>query len=202
MKKQIIGALAMALCSLNAGAAQATDFTVHWSGDNFGNGATAIGLFDIDTSVGPDLGGSENPHALPDPAFQILSLTVTGTAGGAGDGTYSEADFASYVFAAFSPLDYTKELIGQPMTNGCSFGDLTASCREGPSGDFNLFPSDNAPVGTDYFTLTTVDGKNLNVTSIAPSAVPEPSAWAMMLAGFGMIGFVARRRQNVSVTYA
>lgn len=34
------------------------------------------------------------------------------------------------------------------------------------------------------------------------AAVPEPATWLLMLAGFGMIGFVARRRQNVSVTYA
>jgi hypothetical protein len=33
-------------------------------------------------------------------------------------------------------------------------------------------------------------------------AVPEPSTWAMMLAGFGLIGFASRSRQNVSVTYA
>lgn len=35
-------------------------------------------------------------------------------------------------------------------------------------------------------------------------AVPEPATWALMLAGFGMIGFAARRRQSVktNVTYA
>jgi hypothetical protein len=33
-------------------------------------------------------------------------------------------------------------------------------------------------------------------------SVPEPTTWAMMLVGLGMIGFAARRRRNVSVTYA
>jgi PEP-CTERM motif len=33
-------------------------------------------------------------------------------------------------------------------------------------------------------------------------AVPEPSTWAFMLAGFGMIGGVLRRRRNVSVSFA
>lgn len=34
-------------------------------------------------------------------------------------------------------------------------------------------------------------------------AVPEPATWAMMLMGFGMIGFAARnRRAKVRVTYA
>lgn len=34
------------------------------------------------------------------------------------------------------------------------------------------------------------------------AAIPEPATWAMMLVGMGMIGFAARRRQNVSVTFA
>ena len=36
------------------------------------------------------------------------------------------------------------------------------------------------------------------------AAVPEPATWAMMIFGFGMIGFAARRkhRQTVRVTYA
>lgn len=33
-------------------------------------------------------------------------------------------------------------------------------------------------------------------------AVPEPTSWAMMLVGMAAIGFAARRRRNVSVTYA
>ena len=32
--------------------------------------------------------------------------------------------------------------------------------------------------------------------------VPEPAAWAMMLAGFGLVGSAMRRRQKVAVTFA
>jgi len=40
--------------------------------------------------------------------------------------------------------------------------------------------------------------------SLITAAVPEPASWAMMLAGFGMVGFAARRRSKPSfkVTYA
>jgi len=41
---------------------------------------------------------------------------------------------------------------------------------------------------------------NISVSAVAP--VPEPATWAMMLVGLGAIGFMARRRQNVSVAYA
>ena len=32
--------------------------------------------------------------------------------------------------------------------------------------------------------------------------VPEPAAWSMMLAGFGLVGSAMRRRQKVAVTFA
>lgn len=35
----------------------------------------------------------------------------------------------------------------------------------------------------------------------SPAAVPEPSAWVMLVAGFGAIGFAARRRKT-AVTFA
>lgn len=36
----------------------------------------------------------------------------------------------------------------------------------------------------------------------ATTGVPEPAAWAMMLAGFGLVGSAMRRRQKVAVTFA
>jgi hypothetical protein len=38
--------------------------------------------------------------------------------------------------------------------------------------------------------------------SATPTAVPEPETWAMMLAGFGAIGYAMRRRQHVRVSFA
>ena len=49
---------------------------------------------------------------------------------------------------------------------------------------------------------------NLNLASYTPhftamaGAVPEPSTWAMMILGFGGIGFMAYRRRNPSVAVA
>jgi hypothetical protein len=48
---------------------------------------------------------------------------------------------------------------------------------------------------------TNVNGK-FKLLSDATPAVPEPATWAMMIAGFGLIGASMRRRQKVSVTYA
>jgi len=39
-------------------------------------------------------------------------------------------------------------------------------------------------------------------TPDTPNAIPEPATWAMMVGGFGMLGFAARRRVKPTVTYA
>ena len=43
-------------------------------------------------------------------------------------------------------------------------------------------------------------GAALTVGSNATSAVPEPATWAMMLVGFGAIGFAARRRVSTKTS--
>jgi hypothetical protein len=35
---------------------------------------------------------------------------------------------------------------------------------------------------------------NLNISLVGPEPVPEPAAWAMLLAGFGLVGAIQRRR--------
>ena len=60
--------------------------------------------------------------------------------------------------------------------------------------------SDN--VDASAYSLAFSDGitqslssPNLEAPSV-PSAVPEPTTWALMLAGFGLVGFVLRKRQS------
>ena len=176
-----------------ASTANAAIFTVTWSGAQFENAASAIGVFDIDTSLFPDLAGAQPTNPVGT-GFSIISFTVAGSAGG--NGSFTQADFGSFYFAAFSPLNYSQQLIGQTMSNGINFGSFGAGYG-GPSGDFNLFGvNPSAPSGTYYFQLTTSGGDNLWVTSIAPGTVPEPASWAMLIAGFGLTGAALRRRRT------
>ena len=55
------------------------------------------------------------------------------------------------------------------------------ACRDAP-----FAPIPNAPQHTIFFDA-------LGVT-----AVPEPETYAMLMAGFGLLGFVARRRKRRS----
>ena len=52
-------------------------------------------------------------------------------------------------------------------------------------------------------TWTLASNGTLSFANGAPVvAVPEPGEWALMLSGFGLIGFIALRRKNTSMTFA
>ena len=70
-------------------------------GAGFGNDASAIGHFDIDTAAFPELGGIQTAPELPNPDFQLLDMTVSGAM--EGNGSSTESDFAAFTFAAFRP---------------------------------------------------------------------------------------------------
>ena len=72
------------------------------------------------------------------------------------------------------------------LTNGRVF--FTATDGEAAIGGFRFLSSQNA-LETDNISFT--------------AAVPEPATWAMMLMGFGAVGYSMRRRKtNVRVAYA
>lgn len=64
--------------------------------------------------------------------------------------------------------------------SGVAFGGLAKSIDFGGTANFVVYD-------------------NITFGSVNPGGVPEPAAWAMMLAGFGLVGGAMRRRQaNVS----
>lgn len=71
------------------------------------------------------------------------------------------------------------------------------SCDYGNTAKIGL----QLPSGTNF---TSDSGVFLAGLNPVVGSVPEPATWAMMMLGFGMIGFAARRRskQTVRVTYA
>lgn len=196
MIKNIKFSAIFALLMLGASTSALATFVnidVTWSGASFGNGASATGFFTFDDAFFPEV-LSENPYSLPNEAVTAASLSVVGTAGGVGDGIWGIADFIGFVFFTPAPLDLGTELIGQSIGGGLFFGGDPLSS----TGDFNLFGAGGSvPYGVNYFTLVTVSGEMLRVTSMSPSAVPVPAAaW---LFGSGLIGLigVARRKAHV-----
>ncbi|WP_242140066.1 PEPxxWA-CTERM sorting domain-containing protein [Sphingomonas sp. TREG-RG-20F-R18-01] len=60
----------------------------------------------------------------------------------------------------------------------------------------------SAPTTLTFAALGTSDSRGGYIDSVSLSAVPEPASWAMMIAGFGMMGFALRNRANAKVAYA
>lgn len=78
---------------------------------------------------------------------------------------------------------------------GASLGSYSF---DGTTGSTNHF-FDNVAAGTYAYVVTGfasgTDGGSYTISSTI-SAVPEPSAWALMIAGLGMIGFISHRRRQ------
>lgn len=68
--------------------------------------------------------------------------------------------------------------------------DITA-----PAGSFTQF---DGSLDNDYFSGVVTNVRYVNQLS----AVPEPASWAMMLTGFGMLGWAMRRARRQTVRYS
>lgn len=70
--------------------------------------------------------------------------------------------------------------------------------------DSLTFAVSDVDAGDNNFDFTQgVAGSLTNVgTGPTVSAVPEPATWAMMVLGFGIVGFGLRKRKAVNVSYA
>lgn len=79
--------------------------------------------------------------------------------------------------------------------------DFTAIARESDLisevTSFDLFGSQNASFGfinSETYLQTSFTTTSVQASIMALPAVPEPASWALMIAGFGVVGRVLRRR--------
>lgn len=200
-------ATAMALAS---GAANAASFNVVVNGTANPFLAGAASGLTISTNGNVDTAPAESPVAVAVTAGQTLSITASGSVGNCpgcfspdpngGSPTTSSAIDPSSTYTTFVngysnlPLN---SLVG--VFDGINGGNVF----EIGAND----PSIVVPVGATELYLGTVDGWQWNnnvgsfkVTITNTAAVPEPATWALMLVGFGMVGFAMRKRAQVNTT--
>lgn len=170
---------------------------------------------------GFDAGSYAGPIDLQDPNTRIYFnefYECSGTfSDGCGSGPPYSFDF-SYTQPNFiSPVNFDLQP-GESFE--WLFGTFTPTGGNAPAGTYAFFnagafiqiynPGDIGDPNDDQFdniTLAqTCPGQNMACAFTrdilaAPGGVPEPAAWAMMLAGFGLVGSAMRRR-NTRVTFA
>jgi len=145
-----------------------------------------------------------NPAYLQDgPRSRIVNLTGDGS-GNNGDVTTFETTFSLTGFDAANATISGQTLfdnVGTISLNGNQIGGTTSGFGSlSPFGtNANFFV---AGLNRLDFTLTNQGGPQafqvagLTVTAAATGAVPEPTSWMLMVAGFGLVGFAARSRKS------
>ncbi len=135
-----------------------------------------------------------------------LSVTVTGSTGGGGDGTFSLADFDAVLFDTSSTaLNLGQQLIGQTTSspNGKTWGqddpkDPLSSPAAFYTGDFQLFGKTGsaAPYGIYPFQVSTDHGNNdgMQLVSFASANIPEPGILGLM--GIGALAWVGTSQKR------
>lgn len=139
------------------------------------SGPSGTAVFQLDSNPTPN---SSQTFIGSD---QFSFSNVAGTFGGIA-GTASTISFGNGIFASLSIV-----------APNLGFTQFTAPTL------FTGSPSSPTFL-TGTFTLINPFFGNgtLTISPVAAGAVPEPATWAMMLAGFGAIGFAMRRRSKVA----
>lgn len=203
MKKTLIAASVLALGFSSAPVLAATTYTENfnqpfptWESGWFGQQTNAQNCY----GVGADRGN--NPDGL-----WIASATSTGcgtapvtvkfNAPFASSLTSFSLDVASYVSSTLAFYDASGNLISSTAV----FDTFGAMSTPGVYAHYSV--SSLTGIGGFSFSGNATGNTSIdNLVAIAgvAGAVPEPATWAMMLAGFGMVGFAARRRASVKTT--
>jgi hypothetical protein len=189
---------------VSAGAAEAAIivYEATWSGEEFGNTATATAFITVNTGFLDNPG--DNDCFFGDPGCAITNVVLTVSDASVGNGTFTTSDFDDYFFNWNTALNLFANLFGQPQDVGGPWGT-----HEGQPGfveeahDFNLFADfgSGAPDGTFFFELTTAegDGDSMYLTSFNPIEVQAPEPATLLLLGAGVGAAAVRRRLKTHV---
>jgi len=160
------------------------------------------------------LPGGHSIHTLyivPAHSSLVTPLPSSSVLSGDGDENFdirltSGNTFGSIGFDVYSN-QYGPRIVSLYAADNSLLGTFSATQPHNSLGFFGLVSTSaiayaKTTVDRGWVQNTAID--NVQIGSLAPlsSAVPEPSIWALMIVGFGIVGASMRRRPLVRVTYA
>ena len=182
--------------------------------DSMGNSGTNYGVSFSNTSLGiidADAGGTGNIANEPSPSTVLFfldskSATLNYAAGFTTGFSFYYTSSTDATVNVWSGLNATGVLLGQ-ITVSAQFND---SCTGDPTGSFCNWTAagvsfDGTAMSIDFGgTANQTAYDNITFGSDKPGnpGVPEPASWALMLAGFGMVGGSLRRRAQIGMLFA
>lgn len=154
------------------------------TGNGFGTNGTAL------------VGNATGSFAGLDGTFaSIADIALGAVANPTSSNPFISFGANSPISLNFSNAAYTRSPLGTSVTISGVATFLNGVAADTNTGNFSLSVSSQggSPTATN-FTFTG------NASADAVAAVPEPATWAMMLVGFGGIGFAMRRRKSKVTT--
>jgi hypothetical protein len=184
------------------------DYPTLWGVDAWGNsiiGQAYTATILYNTSAGTtviDAGGGQSQAQIPGTALDFFTVNghsyhSTSTSGLA---VYQRASDFLMLNISNTPSDY-EGLFFESITTKLISPDLNAPVSLS-LGDFLVDPVTGLASGGNVVLAGSNGGSlfgNFSVTSVTISvSAPEPSTWALMLAGFAGLGLLARRRSALA----
>ena len=206
MMKSILGVAALALVGAPASAAAVLSFDAGLATPSAGY--TVIDTFDdlsgVTTNYGsvqiktPPADGNGAPPANSFPA----GTSYLSVLGGASATINFAAGTTAFQFD-WGSIDSYNTLTVVSSTGSYVFVPGTLSFPNAANGDQHAIGTNgrvtvwgNAP-GETFSSITLTSSSNsFEIDNLATAAVPEPATWAMLITGFGLVGFAARRREQ------
>jgi hypothetical protein len=96
------------------------------------------------------------------------------------------------------PADGPNDNLVQPGTNMVDFGGVSFSTDQ----DYNVYQPTANVYDECFAGCDALPGNDVVLTSFSVTAVPEPAAWALMLAGVAGVGAAVRSRRRSALAAA
>ncbi len=158
----------------------------------------AAATYVTDTATFTGLGDT-----IGSPFDQITLNSVTGTATGSGTYLVNTVDFTVGLNSNDSHVNTgtftnTATVDGNPFSYSVPYTISIGGADSITIGGNTLY-TNGVKVHFNTLTFSNVGGGTVSGDLTATVSVPEPATWAMMVAGFGLVGVGVRRRRPAAV---